>query len=325
MNGPSLPITLTGTAVEPAITFSFEEHDFGPCILHQLDIPPHQVELVVTNLEERDVGLNCLFDKNTVTYLSVHFEPCLLARGEEVRALFEFRPQESMKYLEKVVFEINGSFQKTVVIKGEGTLMRIELEDPTQKILNFGALRMNGSKPVHASKTVKLVNSTPTPLSPSLSIVPSSSIPALQEANIITIEPNFDILLRASGGMREVTITFSPKSRIPHFSEEVILECLNTSYPLLVVMGSCHGLEVSLDSEYIPFGAVVQDSSSSRKLLMVNSGDIGAAFHWKVDDFGPEFTISPKEGYISAGMQVKLFMNQKLNQIFISTPPIGCI
>ena len=32
---------------------------------------------------------------------------------------------------------------------------------------------------------------------------------------------------------------------------------------------------------------------------------LGAAFHWKVEDFGPNFSSTPKEGYISPGMQVK--------------------
>lgn len=48
------------------------------------------------------------------------------------------------------------------------------------------------------------------------------------------------------------------------------------SQPLVVVTGSCHGLEVTLDSNHLPFGAVVQHSQSSRRVLMMNSGDIGA-------------------------------------------------
>ena len=43
-----------------------------------------------------------------------------------------------------------------------------------------------------------------------------------------------------------------------------------------MVTGCCQGLDISLDSEHLPFGAVVQHSRSSRRVLMINSGDIGA-------------------------------------------------
>lgn len=70
-----------------------------------------------------------------------------------------------------------------------------------------------------------------------------------------------------------------------------------------MVTGSCHGLEITLDSEHVPFGPVVQHSQSSRRILMINSGDIGARFRWD-DRFAPDFTLSPLDGYISPGMQV---------------------
>ena len=83
-----------------------------------------------------------------------------------------------------------------------------------------------------------------------------------------------------------------------------MLECAGLFQPLFVVSGSCQGIEISLDSEALPFGAVVQKSSSSRKLMMLNTGDIGARFKWDHRRFEPDFTIQPTEGYISPGMEV---------------------
>ena len=54
------------------------------------------------------------------------------------------------------------------------------------------------------------------------------------------------------------------------------MECSGMSQPLFVVSGSCQGIEISLDTNSVPFGSVVQKSSSVRKLVMTNSGDIGA-------------------------------------------------
>ena len=56
------------------------------------------------------------------------------------------------------------------------------------------------------------------------------------------------------------------------------MECAGLFQTLFVVSGSCQGLEITLDVDSIPFGAVVQNSSSTRQLIMNNTGDIGARF-----------------------------------------------
>ena len=76
------------------------------------------------------------------------------------------------------------------------------------------------------------------------------------------------------------------------------------SQPLFTIVGACQGLEIKLDSEAIPYGSVTLGSSSTRRLMMTNSGDIGSAFSWNVERFLPSFNISPAKGYISPGMEV---------------------
>lgn len=87
------------------------------------------------------------------------------------------------------------------------------------------------------------------------------------------------------------------------FIIKVTLDCLGISQPLFVVTGLCQGLEIALNTETVPFGPVVQQSQSSRRILMINSGDLGAKYRWE-NKFSPEFTLTPLEGYISPGMQV---------------------
>ena len=57
-----------------------------------------------------------------------------------------------------------------------------------------------------------------------------------------------------------------------------MLEFSGLSQPLFVVIGSCHGIEITLDTYHIPFGAVVLQSQSSRRILLLNTGDIGAKY-----------------------------------------------
>ena len=48
------------------------------------------------------------------------------------------------------------------------------------------------------------------------------------------------------------------------------------SQPLFMVTGSCLGHEIQLDMDHIPFGTVCHGSQTSRHILIINSGDIGA-------------------------------------------------
>lgn len=54
-----------------------------------------------------------------------------------------------------------------------------------------------------------------------------------------------------------------------------MLECNGLARSLFMVRGCCQGIEVSLDQEHIPFGAVVQQSKASRRIIMQNTGDMG--------------------------------------------------
>ena len=98
---------------------------------------------------------------------------------------------------------------------------------------------------------------------------------------------------------------------------QVIFECAGVSSPLFTITGACQGLEIKLDSEAIPFGSVVLGSKSSRKLIMMNIGDIGASFSWNVERFAPYYTINPSKGYITPGMEVPfevIFSPNAVNQ-----------
>lgn len=100
------------------------------------------------------------------------------------------------------------------------------------------------------------------------------------------------------------------------FFLQVMMEYSGMFQPLFVLTGCCQGMDITLDTEAIAFGSVVQKSQSSRKLVMTNSGDIGARFRWAADKFLPDFSISPAAGYLSPGMDVTfevLFHPQDIN------------
>lgn len=148
----------------------------------------------------------------------MEFTSCILAPNEEAEAVFEFRPRHITSYSESVVLEINGLFKKPISIKGEGAQMKIELANPAQKQVKFGALRV-GEK---VKKNLKLINQSPIPLSFRLSLLPSSNTPALLEEGVLCVSPTEEISVGGNGGETTVNIEFNPTTRVPQFTEEVI-------------------------------------------------------------------------------------------------------
>ncbi|XP_068693384.1 hydrocephalus-inducing protein homolog [Montipora foliosa] len=295
-NGPTFTVNLTGTGVQPGLHFSFERHDFGPCFLYRAGMPLKQATLIIRNVDDKDISIESQFEN--CAHLEVNCQPGVLVPNQSIEVEISFYPREARKYHEIIPFEINGLSTMNVEILGEGTEMKVEVANPLDRKVNFGALRVGQT----SQRSLKLVNRSPAPITFTLAITPS--VVALQQANILTINPSTEITLRANGGSCGVELTFKPKTRIPHFTEEVMLECAGMSQPIFVVTGSCQGIEISLDGDSVPFGAVVQGSRSSRKLIMHNTGDIGAAFSWNVEKFQPDFSITPVKGYISSGMEV---------------------
>ena len=57
VNGPTIPICVLGSGVEPKLVFSPREVDFGMCFLHQAEMSPKQTKVVITNREKDDMRL----------------------------------------------------------------------------------------------------------------------------------------------------------------------------------------------------------------------------------------------------------------------------
>ena len=123
-NGPSIPIILKGSGVEPKASFSFLEYDFGPRLLLQHNMS-NTATLRITNNDKNDLNINCTNIKNNGIIDIVHFEPGLLPHGESMDIDYVFRPGKAIKYKETFDFEINGVYKKVVTIKGEGAMMKV--------------------------------------------------------------------------------------------------------------------------------------------------------------------------------------------------------
>ncbi|KAL3860158.1 hypothetical protein ACJMK2_010318 [Sinanodonta woodiana] len=295
-HGPTYHIALQGLGVSPGIHFSFLSFNFGSCFVYKAGMPSLNKKLRLTNKDKKEISVDCLY--TPTNHLFHDFEANVIPPGQFIDVTFTFYPRDPIKYKEIVTFEINGLSKQNIEITGQGTEMKVEVANAAQKVLNFGP-KMVGEM---IKKYVPIVNNSPAAITFNLALTPTTS--QLQQPGILTISPTTPITLDSKGGTCKVEVVFHPKTRIPQFTEEVMLECAGMYQPLFVIQGCCLGMEISLDSTSIPFGVVVQRSQTSRKVVMSNTGDMNAKFRWDIERFLPDFSISPVEGYITPGTEV---------------------
>ncbi|XP_053255366.1 hydrocephalus-inducing protein homolog [Podarcis raffonei] len=295
-HGPTFTCLLEGSAVNPSIHFSLTKVEFGSCFIYQGGMTISKRILTVTNKDAKDASLECLF--TNTAYLEVGFHAEVLGAGGKAEIPITFYPREAISYHEVITFEINGVLQRNIEVFGKGIEMKIEVTEPHNKVLKFGAV-----PPGHSvKKMVTIVNRSVTFVTFNLNFMYSAS--ELQEQKVLSMTPCNEITLKPKEGTCHVELTFAPKSRILPFKEEVLLECHGILRSLFVVQGCSQGIEVSLDQDHVPFGAVVLRSQASRRIMMQNTGDIGVGFKWDAKRFKPDFSIRPVEGYISPGTDV---------------------
>ncbi|KAM4722980.1 hydrocephalus-inducing protein homolog [Rhinophrynus dorsalis] len=295
-NGPELRCCLRAKAVKPGINFSFIQHNFGNCFIYQAGMHTIQKTLIITNKDDKDVSLDCLY--NNSAQLEVDFHSGVLPPGGMEEVHITFYPRAAVLYQENVIFQMNGHSTQAILFQGRGTEMKVEVADPKYKVTNFGAVSIGQT----VKKTIPIVNNSVSSIKCFLTLSPS--VPALQDPKVLSMSPSSEVAIPAHGGVCNIQLQFTPQGRIGQFAEEVMLEVAGLTRSLLVLRGCSQGLEMSLDQEYISFGAVVLQCQASRRIILSNTGELGARFHWDIKKFQPDFSISPASGYITAGTEV---------------------
>lgn len=92
---------------------------------------------------------------------------------------------------------------------------------------------------------------------------------------VLEIEPAESIVLQP-GKIANVAIKYKSARRMRPFVAKVAFQTNSMIQPLFIVRGSCIGAEFRLSRTSIPFGIVVQGCLSEKKVVLLNTGDIGA-------------------------------------------------
>ena len=291
-------ILARGAGVKPALRFSFMHHDFDYAFV----TPPggtvvvEETVLTVMNHDpSSNISIECIFQKSRA--LAVDCPPTVIKPGEALDVPIRFAPREVKDYAFIVPFLINGSSKVPINITGKGIHARIELVNGSQRRTNFGVVNVGSS----STRSVALVNR-------SKKAVPLQLLEAGEHGSgnlsdrCISFAPSGEFLIEPRA-IANIQLVFDPSKRISQFSEDLLVRYAGVTKSLLNVSGKSQGIEISLDSDSLPFGVVVKDSQKIKKLTLENVGDIGISFQWMEATFGPHFSIIPLSGKLLPGTE----------------------
>ncbi|KAJ3408149.1 hypothetical protein HDU80_006663 [Chytriomyces hyalinus] len=307
VNGQMYPLSILGSGSKPLLKFSANAHNFGTQFVYRSGMVATSTKIRITNQDLKDITIDVTSRETGI--FDVRKGLGALAPGESTDLDIAFYPKEAISYSEVIKVEINGLSTMNVCVTGVGADFKVEMLQPDSKNINFGAIRVGHV----VSRSIKLVNKSIIPAK--FHLGPASAVESLIN-HCIGLSQIDDFILRPKG-VAVIELRFSPQARIAPFAEELFLEAPGISKPLCLVSGACQGIEVKLENDTLPFGAIVQKSFTTRRIQLQNSGDIGAKFHWDAAKFAPDFSISTPEGYISPGMEIPLditFHPVELNQ-----------
>lgn len=284
-----------GIAVKPALRFSFMRHDFGPCFITS---PGGNtvIEEIVLVLRNHDPGSNisveCVFQKTRSLW--VECVPTVIPPGEEIQVPIRFAPREVKDYTFTVPFLVNGTGKVQVQVSGKGINARLELVNGSQRRTSFGLVSVGSI----SSRTVVITNKSKKALPIQLS--EGGEYGTALKDRFITFMPQEEFILAPKATM-EIKMEFKPTKRVSQFNEDLLIQYAGIRKTLVSLAGKAQGFEVNLDTDSIPFGAVVLDSQKVKKLTLENAGDLTVTFQWDTTSFGQHFTITPLSGKVLPG------------------------
>jgi hydrocephalus-inducing protein len=85
------------------------------------------------------------------------------------------------------------------------------------------------------------------------------------------------------------------------FREDLRVTAAGVPLSLTTLSGACLGTDLQLASETVPFGTVALGSRAARRVQLSNTGDVGAKFTWDGAALGPNFSITPLQGFLAPG------------------------
>ena len=285
-NGNTYTLNLVANASNPNVIMSWTEFDFGPSFVQTLGTAPATTVLSITNKDKSLVAVDSLFDNKE--HLETDASSFVIPPGEKRDVRISFAPRDVTMYQETLSFTLNGLTTISAVVRGEGTLPKV---DVLTRQVRYGILRVMEKREIEVK--IQCKSKIPTPFS-----LESCLPPELTKLGIST---NLDSLVYLKPKeTRSIIFTYKPIVRMRPFSHDVKMIVSGQELPFVNVSGSCHGAEVHVDNKTINFGTVVAGTRVTKKVVLLNTGDLNLEFNWNERKLGTDVTIVPLSGSIPA-------------------------
>ncbi|XP_010701203.1 hypothetical protein LPMP_301780 [Leishmania panamensis] len=318
-------VSIKATAYLPRLQLSFDHYDFGPRFISAYNnglatgLPDACASLLrsssstvvsgaavavlqLTNLESEVVTVDCSVSGQNA-WCRLDSTTLVVRPKDSARLRLTFVPSEVRRYDDSLRLCFNGLHTVLIPLAGEGVVPRVEVVNPFAKlgIVRIGETRQTEVKLLCLSKI-------PTPISFAQTMVDDLlqkgfSIFLPGQAPAATAASGLAMLLKPKESAT-VVLSFAPKQRMGGFSREVKMLVCGVEVPFLSLSGSCADAEVHLDTSVLLFRDVVVGASATRRVSILNSGDISQKFSWvsSLQKLRPqgEWSIVPSSGYVRA-------------------------
>ncbi|CAG9578414.1 conserved hypothetical protein [Leishmania major strain Friedlin] len=303
-------VGIKATAYMPRLQLSFDHYDFGPRFILAYNNGSATAAsgvamtvLQLTNLESEVVSVDCSLSAHNV-WCRLDSTTLVVRPKESARLRLTFVPPEARQYNDNLRLCFNALHTVLFPITGEGAVPRVEVVNPFAKL---GIVRIGETRQMEVK--LMCLSRIPTPISFAQSIDDdllqkgfSVSLPERTPAATAAATP-LSMMLRPKESTT-VVLSFAPTQRMGEFSREVKMLVCGVEVPFLSVSGSCADAEVHLDTSALSFRDVVVGASASRRVSILNSGNISQKFSWlsSLQKLRPqgEWSIFPSSGYVRA-------------------------
>ncbi len=342
-------LSLSGRAKKPRLHFSFQRCNFGPRFLSQEGEPSAARTLRVVNNETVNIEVDVQFPARA--HLSVEGNATVLAPGESAEFPIKFYPLEIRKYHEEILFEINGTYKVPVVVTGEGVPLRVSLVKETDRLVNLGEIRsgqqfvrqvqvVNRSR-ISAQFRLGVPDAVMTRLIKLHGIRGDAKEDPEAEARLMELRENplakrleqfclsyhpASVITLRPRQTANIEFVYHPDKTMPKFREDVMINVVSQPpQKLLTVTGACFGVGVTMDTNSVPFGAIVKNTRLVKTVRLSNTGEAGIRFQWNPRNAAPNFTISPVQGFVppkeSMNIEVTFHPSELDNDIRVAKIP----
>jgi len=300
VSGPNYNFDVKGLSKLPLVEVFPKLLDFGELTLSKT-APSRTMYLEFTNFDKKPLSIECELAKNDFLEVQLPFGQSLLPfddnKENKLKVPVIFKPKSEQKSTISVMFYINGRHKIEITVKGEAINCLYELANAQEMLVDFGIVCLS-TKQV---KPITVRNFSKNPLNLTFDVEDQ-----LSRLAFLGLTLNTTSLTIPKRNIGTIEVTFAPTQRQRQFTTPIKISPVDSeeAADLCMISGACYAADVKLVEDAINFGQVVVNSYLTKKLQVINSGDLSAEYSWDQGANSTTFSITPSKGLIMPSEQL---------------------